>query len=185
MSRGPCFLAKPIVTALRHSKLERYWKELEDPNEAPLRKIIEQDTLAKDALASLEQSVLTPHKWTFTRYTVQVLRALRVQDLKQATALLRQEAYLRSTLRYVAWDGPPAFDTINSARVETIELFNFLEDTRTGGGPDAEQMQKTLDMFFAASIGADPYSVGGQWCNEPDDAGTPEEPPAPNKKEMT
>src|SRR5262245_10783833 len=64
--RGPCFLAKPVVAALKHSKLEKAWKELEVPNEAPLRKIIEQDTLAKEALASLEQSVLTPHKWTFT-----------------------------------------------------------------------------------------------------------------------
>lgn len=177
----PCFLTKPIVAVLKRTKLEKYWQEMEAQTEAPMRSVIERDTLAKEALASLEQGMLTRHEWTLTRYMVRVLRELKATNLEVATKRLRSDVFLRAVLRHVSWDGPSALDVVMSVRAETIELIEWLDETRVGGGPDAGQAQKVVDELLQYASVPEPYSVGGQWCSEPDDAGTPEPEPQPEK----
>lgn len=181
---GYCGLARPIVAAFRRSSLEKYWRAMEDEIEEPLRKVIESDHLARDALASLEHDVLKQHDWTLTRFTVRLLRELQAEDLPSARTLLRNEAYVKHALSDAMWDGLNGWRVVQYVRPEVLEILEWLDDVSAAraeveGEREDEQgsasgsslmaeAQRVTDRLFEAARQLEPYSVGSP-CQPPVD----------------
>lgn len=181
-----CALVAPVRSLFRNSALEKRWRQVEAETEQPLRSLLATDLTSKEALLSLDRSVLERHDWTLTRYLVRVLRELEAPDLQAADNLLRLEAYAEHALRDAMWDGTNGWDVVSAVRAETLETFAALEKERKAGHaastadqppgkesasggtpatPDAEQVVKRL---LQEASQQEPYSVGSD-CKQPRD----------------
>ncbi len=179
----PCGLAAPIVAAVRRSRLDRRWRELEKELEQPLRQVIAAGPLTQEALNSLEQRVLKRHRWTLTRYTVRLLRELDAPDLASARERLMNEAYAEEALSDAQWDGYSSWGIVDLVRGETLEIFRWLEDLRTrrvqpetgpsgeppGGASLAAQANDVTQRLLEAVQEMEPYMVGSDCRPHPPD----------------
>ena len=126
------------------------WQSLEAENESPLREIVAGNWRAAQALESLESTVLGPHGWTLTKYTVRLLAELHSRSIKDATIQLRNEDYAQQTLHDAVWDGVNAWDIESDARFDTLEILLALEVARTTDNPQFEHAQAVAAHLLAA-----------------------------------
>jgi hypothetical protein len=164
----PCAPGKPAAGALRGSALEREWLRLDDENEKPLRDIVAEGNSAKDALASLDASVLTKHNWTLTRYLVRTLHELHSNSIWEARVQLGNEDYAQQALHDALWDGSNAWDIMDGVRGETIAILVWLEKVRTSASQQAEQTRTIVSRLLDAASRLEPVTAK---CKAPNDSG--------------
>jgi hypothetical protein len=148
---GADAVPRPIIAAYRHSATERDWQRLAAENEQPLREIISASDPAKEALASLDASVLSPHHWTLTQFMVRTLSELHAKSIWEARVQLGNEDYTRQALHDADWDGSNAWEVMEGVRGETLQILVWLEKVRTGGSEQAEQTQMLVARLLDAA----------------------------------
>jgi hypothetical protein len=168
LAARPCPLIGPVVAVLRGSKHEREWKRVEKTLEPTLREIVNEGITSREALASLENDVLKPHKWSLSRYLVRVIRELQSDSVHEASVEIGHEAYTEASLRDAHWDGYNAWDVVEGVRAETLEILLSLENARTSENPKAQDAQKVADGLMQVARTAEPWTTDGG-CTQPND----------------
>lgn len=146
-------IVRPCVAAdtNRQGPQEREWKRTEAEIEQPLRDILAEGATASEALARLDNDVLKPHGWTLTRYLVRVLRELQARSIREASVEIANEEYAMRSLDDAHWDGQNAWEVVQTARSETVQVFAWLETVRTTDNPRAQQAQGTAERLLYAT----------------------------------
>lgn len=164
----PCLLIAPAVAAVRRSRYEREWQAVEKRLEPSLRAIVNEGVTSKEALASLDNDVLKPHKWSLSRYLVRVIHELQADSVQEASVEIGHEAYSEATLRDAHWDGYNAWNVVEGVRAETLEILLSLENARTTENPKAQDAQRVADKLMQVAKTAEPWVFEGG-CRQPND----------------
>ena len=160
----PCPTSRSAADAGKDDRFEREWARIDAEYEQSLRDILSEGT-AMDILASLDKDVLKPHGWSLSRYLVRVIRELQSNSMREAGVEIGQETYAEAALRDATWDGYNAWDIVQSVRSETLQIFVFIEKTRTTDNPRARDAQRVADGLINAARTTEPWVFNG--CRRP------------------
>jgi len=150
----------------KDNRFEREWDRIDAEYEQPLRDILAESTTATtDALASLDHDVLKPHNWSLSRYLVRVIRELQANSVREAGVEIAHETYAEAALHDASWDGYNAWDIVQNARGETLQIFVSIEKTRTTDNPKARDAQRVADGLINVARTAEPWVFTG--CRRP------------------
>jgi hypothetical protein len=160
-----CPQARSGADAGKDDRFEREWARIDEEYEQSLRDILNEGVSAQDVLASLDKDVLKPHNWSLSRYLVRVIRALQSSSMREAGVEIAQETYAEASLRGATWDGYNGWDIVQNVRSETLQVFVFIEKTRTTDNPKAREAQRVADGLINAARTTEPWVFTG--CRRP------------------
>lgn len=164
MPRGvkTCPEPKPAADGSKATnQYEREWQRIDAEYEQPLREVVNANSSAQYALATLDKDVLKPHNWSLSSYLIRVIRELKSSSVRGASVEIGNETYAEASLRDASWDGVRAWDIVQGVRVETLNLFVWLEKARTTDNPHAQQAQSVADGLLNAARTAEPWVFTG------------------------
>jgi len=154
------------ATAPKDNRFEREWERIDAEYEQALQDILAEGNVSTtDALATLNKDVLKPRDWSLSRYLVRVIHELHSNSIREAGVEIGQETYAEAALRGASWDGYNAWDIVQNVRGETLQMFVFLEKTRTTDNPKAREAQRVADGLINAARTAEPWVFTG--CRKP------------------
>jgi hypothetical protein len=156
----PCLFWTPILAVSRQAAVDRHYSDLEAKVEQPLRKLVVDDTLAEEALRSLDHAVLERRDWTLTRFLVRLLRELEVKTLADAMTTMSNARLFAQRLGDAGWDGYGGLDVVTPVKAEVREILRALDE--------APGSSKLTEQLFAAARKPEPYAAYST-CRMPSD----------------
>ena len=156
-----CPAPKAAADGSKSNQYDREWQRIEAEYEQPLRDVVNANTSAEYALATLDKEVLKPRKWSLSSYLIRVIRELQSGSVREAGVEIGHETYAEAALRDAFWDGNNAWDIVQGVRGQTLDIFVGLEKARTTDNPKAHDAQVVADGLINAARTAEPWVFAG------------------------